>query len=149
MSRTEPCGDESGPTPAFDEIISIVAPVLRGSFDGPVDTPEPRLVPLRLERSGGQTQPGYWIEVDASGRGMITVAGGRPQQRELEFQQRDTLRLLIARIIEKPVVPCTPSGHYQLRVEKQPAVIGPECGFPERQREFHAVTVLLEEAFNA
>jgi hypothetical protein len=149
MSRTEPCGDESGPTPAFDEIISIVAPALRGSFDGPVDTPEPCLVALRLERSGGQTQPGYWIEVDAAGRGMITVAGGRPQQRELQFQQRDTLRLLIARIIEKPVVPCTPSGHYQLRVEKQPAVIGPECGFPERQREFHAVTVLLEEAFNA
>lgn len=33
MSRTEPCGDESGPTPAFDEIIGIVAPALRGSFE--------------------------------------------------------------------------------------------------------------------
>lgn len=80
---------------------------------------------------------------------MITVAGGRPKQRELTVRERDALRLLIARIIEKPVVPCTSSGHYRLRVEKQPAVIAPECGFPERQPEFYAVTVLLEEAFNA
>lgn len=79
---------------------------------------------------------------------MITVASGRPKQRELTVQQRDTLRLLIARIVEKPVVPCTSSDPYHLRIENQPPVIGPECGFPERQPEFHAVTVLLEEAFN-
>jgi hypothetical protein len=46
------------------------------------------------------------------------------------------------------VVPCTSSDHYHLRIENQPPVIGPECGFPERQPEFHAVAMLLEDAFN-
>ena len=148
MSRTEPCGEETGSTPAFDEIISIVAPALRGTFDGPVNTPEPALVSVRLERSGLQDQPGYTMMIDATGRGTMTPSSGGSTQRELTVQQRDTLRLLIGRISEKPVVPCTSTGYYRLQAEMQPAISGPDCAFPERQPEFHALTVLLEDAFN-
>ena len=75
MSRSDPCQEESEPTPAFDEIVSLVAPALRGNFDGPVDSTEPRLFPLRLERIQAHDQPAYTITVDAAGRAMITVSG--------------------------------------------------------------------------
>jgi hypothetical protein len=146
MSRTEPCGDESQSTPAFDEIVSIVAPALRGNFDGPVDTAEPRLLPLRLERIERPDQRGYTIKVEAAGPAMITETGGRSRKRDLTMQQRDTLRLLLARVIEKPVSPCTSPARYQLDVES--GVSGPDCGFPQRQPEFHALAALLENVFN-
>jgi hypothetical protein len=148
MSRTEPCGEESRPAPAFDEIVSIVAPATRGNFDGPVESAEPRLFPVRLERIELQDQAGYVIKVGAAGRGTITGAGGGSKQRDLSVQQRDTLRLLIARVIEEPIVPCTTTAHYRLHIDTEPAISGPDCGFQERQPEFGALTVLLEDAFD-
>jgi hypothetical protein len=75
----------------------------------------------------------------------------------LSIQQRDTVRLLLARLVETPVVSCTSSVHYQLQIDKGPKIpgpkspgpeiSGPDCGFPQRQPEFHALTVLLENAF--
>jgi hypothetical protein len=147
MSRTEPCGKESQPTPAFDEIVSIVAPAMQGNFDGPVETAEPRLLPMRLERLQVQDQPAYTIRIDAAGRAMITIAGRRSELHDLSIQQRDTVRMLLARVIEKAVVPCTLTAHYQLYVDTEPAVSGPDCAFPQRQPEFRALTVLLETAF--
>lgn len=148
MSQTEPCGVESQPTPAFDEIVSIVAPAMTGNFDGPVETAEPPLFPVRLERMEHQNQAAHVIKVDAAGRGTIRLAGGGSKQRDLSVQQRDTLRLLIARISEEPVVPCTSTVHYRLDVATEPAISGPDCGFRERQPEFGALTVLLEDAFD-
>lgn len=148
ISRTEPCGQEPRPAPAFDEILSIVAPAMRGDFDGPVETAEPRLFPVRLERMKLQNHAGYMIKVDAAGRGTITGAGGGSKQRDLSVQQRDTLRLLVARIVEEPVVPCTSTVYYRLHIETEPAISGPDCGFRERQPEFRALTVLLEDAFD-
>jgi hypothetical protein len=147
MTRTEPCGEKSGPTPAFDEILSIVAPAMQGNFDRPVDTTEPRLLPMRLERLQVQDQPAYTIRIDAAGRAMITIAGRRSELHDLSIQQRDTVRMLLARVIEKAVVPCTLTAHYQLYVDTEPAVSGPDCAFPQRQPEFRALTVLLETAF--
>jgi hypothetical protein len=147
MTRTVPCGEKSGPTPAFDEILSIVAPAMQGNFDRPVDTTESRLLPMRLERLQVQNQPAYTIRTDAAGRAMITIAGRASELHELSIQQRDTVRLLQARVIDEPVVPCTPTAYYQLHVESEPTVSGPDCGFPQRQPEFRALTVLLETAF--
>jgi hypothetical protein len=144
MSRTEPCVEKSEPTPAFDEILSIVAPAMQGNFDGPIDTTEPRLLPMRLERLQIQDQPAYTIRIDAAGRAMITIAGRASELHELSIQQRDTVRLLQARVIDEPVLPCTSTAYYQLHVESEPAVSGPDCG---RQPEFRALTVLLETAF--
>ena len=147
MSRTEPCGEKSEPTPAFDEILGIVAPAMQGSFDGTVDSADPRLLPMRLERSPVQDQPTYAIRIDAAARAMITIAGRRSGLHELSIQQRDTVRLLQARIIDQPVVPCTSTAYYRLHVYTEPAVSGPDCGFPQRQPEFRALTALLETAF--
>jgi hypothetical protein len=147
MTRTEPCGEKSGPTPAFDEILSIVAPEMQGNFDGPVDTTEPRLLPMRLERLQVQDQPAYTFRIDAAGRAMITIAGRASKLHELSIQQRDTVRLLQGRIIDEPVAPCTSTAYYQLHVESERTVSGPDCGFPQRQPEFRALTVLLETAF--
>jgi hypothetical protein len=148
MSRAEPCDEESRPAPAFDEIVSIVAPAMRGTFDGPVETTEPRLFPVRLERMELQNQAAYMIKVDAAGRGTITLAGGGSKERDLSVQQRDTLRLLIARVIEEPLVPCTTTAHYRLHIDIKPAISAPDCGFRERQPEFRELTVLLEDAFD-
>lgn len=147
MSRSEPCGDKSEPTPAFDEILSIVDPAMHGNFDGPVDTAEPRLLPMRLERLQAQEQPAYTIRIDTAGRAMITIAGLASELHELSIQQRDTVRLLQARLIDEPVVPCTSTAHFQLHVDTEPAVAGRDCGFLQRQPEFRALTVLLETAF--
>jgi hypothetical protein len=152
MSRTGPCGTEATPTPAFDEIVSILSPVMHGNFEGPVDTTEPRLLPMRLERLQLQDQPAYAITIDAAGRAMITIAGRTSESHNLSIQQRDTVRLLLARLIETPVVPCTSTAHYQLHIESAPnnsgpKMSGPDCGFPQRQPEFRALTVLLENAF--
>ena len=121
---------------------------MRGTFDGPAQTPEPPLVPVRLERGGLQDHPDYTMMIDAAGRGTMTPASGGSTQRDLSVEQRDTLRLLIARIGEKPVVPCTSTTYYRLQADMQPAISGPDCAFPERQPEFHALTGLLEDAFN-
>jgi hypothetical protein len=148
VRRMEACGKESRPAPAFDEIVSIVAPAMRGDLDGAVDTTEPRLISGRLERIEPQQQAAYMMKVDTAGRGTITLAGGDLKQRDLSVQQRDTLRLLIARIIEQPVAPCTSTAHYRLHIETEPAISGPDCGFPERQPEFAALAVLLENVFD-
>jgi hypothetical protein len=148
ITRSDPCREKSEPTPAFDEILSIVALALQGHFDGPVDTAEPRLFPLRLERIQHQDQPAYVITIDAAARAKIMISGRTSEWHALSVQQRDTVRLLVARVIEKPVEPCTSQpASYQLQVEKEPAVAGPDCGFPQRQPEFRALTVLLENAF--
>jgi hypothetical protein len=147
ISRTEPCGAESEPTPAFDEILSIVAPAMSGNFDRPVDITEPRRFPMRLERLQVRDQPAYTIKIDGAGRAMITISGRESELHSLSVQQRDTIRLLIARITEMPVTPCTSKAYYRLRVDKEPAVSGPDCGFPERRPEFRALTGLLETAF--
>ena len=147
MSRTEPCGEKSEPTPAFDEVLSILGPAMQGNFDGPVDTAEPRLLPMRLERLQVQDQLAYTIRIDGRGRAMITIGGRKSELHELSIQQRDTIRLLQARIIDEPVVPCTSDAHYRLHVDSEPAVSGPDCGFPQRPPEFSAMTVLLESAF--
>jgi len=148
MSRSDPCREKSEPTPAFDEIISIVAPALQGQFDRPVDAAEPRLSALRLERVQLQDRPAYLIKIDNRGRAMIMLSGHSSKWHSLSVQQRDTVRLLVARVIEKPVAPCTSQQlSYRLRVEKEPAVEGPDCGFPQRQPEFGALTALLENAF--
>ena len=102
---------------------------------------------MRLERLHAQDQPADRIKIDFTGRAMITIAGHKSELHDLSIQQRDTVRLLLARIIETPVVPCTSTAHYRLRIQSQPAVSGPECAFPQRQPEFHALTVLLENAF--
>jgi hypothetical protein len=148
MSGTEPCGEEPRPAPTFEEIVSIVAPAMRGDFDGAVETTEPRLHPIRLERMQLENQAGYMIKLDAAGRGTITRTGGESKQRELSVQQRDTLRLLMARIIEEPVVPCTSTVHYRLDIATEPAISGPDCGFRERQPEFRALIAMLEAAFD-
>jgi hypothetical protein len=147
MSRTDPCGETSEPTPAFDEILGIVAPAMQGNFDGPVDSPEPGLLPMRLERLQVQDQPAYTIKIDAAARAMITISGRNSELHELSTQQRDTVRMLLARLIEKPVVPCTSTAYYRLHVDTEPAVSGPDCAFPEQQPEFRALTMLLETAF--
>jgi hypothetical protein len=120
---------------------------MRGNFDGSVDSAEPRLLPMRLQRLQLQDQPAYTIKVDASARAMITIAGRQSELHELTIQQRDTVRLLLARVIEKPVVPCTTTANYWLHVDKELPISGPNCGFPQRQFEFRALTVLLETAF--
>jgi hypothetical protein len=162
MSRTDPCGTQAAPAPAFEEIISIVAPAMQGNFDGPVNTTEPRLLPMRLVRLLVQDQLPYTIKIDAAGRAMITIAGRKPEVHDLSIQQRDTVRLLLARLVETPVVSCTSPVHYQLQIDTWPnipgpnipgpnipgpEISGPDCGFPQRQPEFHALTVLLENAF--
>ncbi|HVD55128.1 MAG TPA: hypothetical protein VNC13_13235 [Propionibacteriaceae bacterium] len=162
MNRTDPCGTQAAPAPAFEEIISIVAPAMQGNFDGPVNTTEPRLLPMRLVRLLVQDQPPYTIKIDAAGRAMITIAGRTPEVHDLSIQQRDTVRLLLARLVETPVVSCTSPVHYQLQIDTGPnipgpnipgpkspgpEISGPDCGFPQRQPEFHALTVLLENAF--
>jgi hypothetical protein len=147
MSRTEPCGETSEPTPAFDEVLGIVAPMMQGNFDGPVDWAEPRLLPMRLERLQVQAHPAYTIKVDATAQAMITISGRKSELHELSIQQRDTVRMLLARLIEKPAVPCTSRPYYSLHVDTEPAVSGPDCAFPQQQPEFHGLTVLLETAF--
>jgi hypothetical protein len=147
LSRTGPCGGETAPTPAFDEIVSILSPAMQGSFDGPVDTTEPRLLPMRLERLQLQDQPAYTITINAGGHAMITIAGRTSEFHDLSIEQRDTVRLLLARLIETPVVPCTSKAHYQLHIDSEPKTSGPDCSFPQRQPEFRALTMLLENAF--
>jgi hypothetical protein len=152
MSRTDPCGTQAAPAPAFEEIIGIVAPAMQGNFDGPVNTTEPRLLPMKLERLPVQDQPAYTIKIDAAGRAMITIAGRTSEVHDLSIQQRDTVRLLVARLVETSVVSCTSPVHYQLQIDTGPnmpgpKISGPDCGFPQRQPEFHALTVLLENAF--
>jgi hypothetical protein len=61
-----------------------------------------------------------------------------------------TVRLLLARLIETAVVPCTSTAHYQLQIDTNnsgPKIAGSDCGFPQRQPEFRALTALLENAF--
>jgi hypothetical protein len=120
------------------------------------------LLPMRLLRLLVQDQPPYTIKIDAAGRAMITIAGRTPEVHDLSIQQRDTVRLLLARLVETPVVSCTSPVHYQLQIDTGPnipgpnipgpkspgpEISGPDCGFPQRQPEFHALTVLLENAF--
>jgi hypothetical protein len=147
MSRSDPCREKSEPTPAFDEITGILAPALRGNFDGPADTAEPRLFPMSLQRIQLQDRPAYTIKIDAAGRAMIMISGRTSEWHSLSVQQRDTVRLLVARVIEKPVSPCTGQAYYRLEVDTEPAVEGSDCGFPQRQLEFRALTTLLEDAF--
>jgi len=152
MSRTDPCATKTSPTPAFDQIVSIVAPAMQGNFDGPVETTEPQLPALRLERLPLSDQPGYTITIDTAAQGMITMAGRKSELHDLSIQQRDTVRLLLARLVETPVVPCTSTVRYRLQIAPEPPgsgakISGPDCGFPQRQPEFRALTTLLEDAF--
>ena len=81
---------------------------------------------------------------------MITIARRTSEFHDLSIQQRDTVRLLLARLTETPVVPCTSTAHYQLQIDTNnsgPKIAAPDCGFPQRQPEFRALTALLENAF--
>ena len=121
---------------AFDEITGILAPGAAGNFDGPADTAQPRLFPMSLQRIQLQDRPAYVIKIDAAGRAKIMISGRTSEWHSLSVQQRDTVRLLVARVIEKPVAPCTSQAYYRLQVDKKPAAEGPDCGFPDGSSSF-------------
>ena len=148
MSRSDPCREKSEPTPAFDEITGILAPALRGNFDGPADTAEPRLFPMSLQRIQLQDRPAYTIKIDAAGRAKIMISGRTSEWHSLSVQQRDTVRLLVARVIEEACFPLYVAGLLpacrSTRSRRSRDLI---AGFRERQLEFRALTALLENAF--
>ena len=102
---------------------------------------------MQLERIQHQDQPAYLITIDAAARGKIIISGRTSEWHQLSVQQRDTVRLLVARLIEEPIAPCSTEAQYRLHVDKQPVVDGSDCGFPERQPEFYALTALVENGF--
>ncbi len=148
MSRTGPCppGNDR-PTPAFDEIVSIVSAPLHGMFDRPVPTGPPALVPVRLEAKEAAGEPGHVITVDARGRGQLTRTGAPPVRRTLPDDAQDTLRLLLARLAAAPVADCADPGRRRAIVGGRDPVTVTECGYFGNQPEFWAVVRLLEQHF--
>jgi hypothetical protein len=114
ISRTEPCGAASEPTPAFDEIVSSVAPAMSGNFDRPVDTTKPRLFPVRLERLQVQDQPAYTIKIDGAGRGMITISGRKSELHSCRSSSAtpfgcslpESLRCRLSPVGRRPITGC-------------------------------------------
>jgi hypothetical protein len=148
MSRTGPCPSGSDrPTPAFDEILSIVSAPLRGAYARPVPAGPPALVAVRLEAREATAEPGYVITVDARGRGTMTRAGAPPVRRTLPGEAQDTLRLLLARLATAPVVDCAEPGRRRAIIGGRNAVTVIECGYFGGQPEFRAMVVLLEQHF--
>jgi hypothetical protein len=148
MSVEEPCGSASQPaTPAFDEILELTGPAQQGQFTEPVGVDEPRLVGVRLERSAATDQTGYVITITPDGIGTLAIAAVPQRQQELTTAERDTLRLLLARLAEQPVTACTTEPRYRLEISGAPGSSGADCGYRERYREFAATIAVLETAF--
>ena len=145
MSRTGPCstGDDR-PTPAFDEIVSIVSAPLQGKFDRPVPAGPPALVPVRLVAKEAAGEPGYLITVDDRGRGILTPVDAPPVRRTLPDDEQDTLRLLLARLAAAPVVDCADPGRRRVIVGGRDPATVTECGYFGNQPEFWAVVRVLE-----
>jgi hypothetical protein len=143
ISQTGPCPTDAAPTPAFDEIMSILAAPLRGEFDRPVPSGDPILVPARLEARAAADQPAYLITVDARGRAVKTRSGAAPARRTLEAADRDTLRLLLDRLQSAPSVDCANPGRHRAVISGKRTVTVTECDF-YTQPELRAVVSLLE-----
>jgi hypothetical protein len=144
ISQTGPCPTGVAPTPAFDEILKILSPPLRGEFDHPVSAGEPRLVPIRLEAQAESGQPAHVITVDSRGRAVKTTAGTEPVRRTLDAGQQDTLRLLLDRLQSKPPVDCAKPGRYRAVIGGKTTVTIAECQYFYTQPELRAVVNLLE-----
>jgi hypothetical protein len=142
ISQTGPCPTDTAPTPAFDEILSILSAPLRGEYDRPVPGGEPRLVPIRLEAQADGGKPAHVITVDAHGRAVKTMPGSTPVHRTLEVGEQDTLRLLLDRLQSAPSVDCTKPGRYRAIINGKISVT--ECQYFYAQPELRAVVNLLE-----
>ena len=149
LSVAEPCGSDAGPpTPAFDEIVTLTAAALRGEFDGPVDSREPKLRALELERAAYGDHVAFTITVDPDGRSTLSYAGHVRRRLTLDAADRDTLRLLVARLVEVPTQPCTMKSYSRLTITGVPASSGRDCSFDSRFREYGAVAHLLQRALS-
>ena len=148
MSRTGPCpsGNDRS-TPAYDEIVSIASAPLRGAYDRPVPTGPPELVPVRLAAAEAAGEPGYVINVDARGRGTLILEGAPPVRRTLPDGERDTLRLLLARLMAAPAVDCADPGRRRAIIGGRDPVTVIECQSYGSQPEFRAASALLERQF--
>jgi hypothetical protein len=144
ISQTGPCPTGAAPTPAFDEILRILSPPLRGEFDHPVAAGEPKLVPIRLEAQAEAGQPAHVITVDSHGRAVKTMPGAEPVRRTLDTGQQDTLRLLLDRLQTKPPVGCAKPGRYRAVIGGKTTVTIAECQYFYTQPELRAVVNLLE-----
>jgi hypothetical protein len=142
ISQTGPCPTDTAPTPAFDEILSILSAPLRGEFDRPVPGGEPKLVPIRLEAQADAGKPAHVITVDARGRAVKTTPGATPVRRTLETSEQDTLRLLLDRLQSGGPVECAKPGRYRAVIARTITVT--ECQYFYAQPELRAVVNLLE-----
>jgi hypothetical protein len=142
VSQTGPCPTDTAPTPAFDEILSILSAPLRGEFDRPVPGGEPKLVPIRLEAQADAGKPAHVITVDARGRAVKTTPGATPVRRTLETSEQHTLRLLLDRLRSGPPVECAKPGRYRAVIAGTITVT--ECKYFYAQPELRAVVNLLE-----
>jgi hypothetical protein len=142
ISQTGPCPTDTAPTPAYDEILSILSAPLRGEFDRLVPGGEPKLVPIRLEAQADAGKAAHVITVDARGRAVKTTPGATPVRRTLETSEQDTLRLLLDRLRSGPPVECAKPGRYRAVIAGAFTVT--ECQYFYAQPELRAVVNLLE-----
>ena len=110
-------------------------------------TGPPELVPVRLEAAAAAGKPGYVINVDARGRGSLSLKGAPPVRRTLPDDAQDTLRLLLARLMAAPAVDCADPGRRRAIIGGRDPVTVIECRSYGVQPEFRAATALLERQF--
>jgi hypothetical protein len=148
MTRTGSChGVTPAPSPAFDEIVRLLTPALRGRFDGPVTGDQPHLVPVRVVgRPLGRQQESIFA-VDAEGRVRRTTPGQPDDVRQLTADDRDVLRLLLERLQGGRIEPCAGSSRYHVTISGRTEVSAPDCGFADHQAEVRAVVGLIENRF--
>ncbi len=146
LSRSGPCGaKERPPTPAFTEILSLVASARKGRFAAPLGDTAPPLVPVELRRLGGAGRLGYRIDVAADGGGSITIKDPPAHSGRLTVGQQDVLRLLLPILDAAAVTACSSTESYQIRIDD--SAPRADCSWRRSQPEVRAVVTVLEAAF--
>ncbi len=148
VSRTEPCGStRGGDTPAYEQVLQILDPAWHGEFAAPLGGGPPSAVPLELRRPARGDVGGYRVRIDAGGRAALRLDGSAERRRTLDTADQDTLRVVAARIVERPAQPCDRDPAYLLRIGGPRPVSGGDCAFTDRSREVRALITVVEDAF--
>jgi hypothetical protein len=142
------CSGDDAATPATDEIIGLLADEVGGTFAAGVPAGPPDLVPVILERHATQYYPAATFRSTATGEVTMQPAQGAHQKRQLDAADRDTLRLLLDRQVDRPVNSCQHPGPYRLLIGGARAVTVTYCLGEDSPRELLATIAVLENPFD-
>ena len=137
-------------TPAFDELLTVVAGARRGVFDEPLGPGDALASSVRVTQPGASGREPFTIDVDQDGTATLRRAGAAPERVDLDGDQREGVGFVADGLLGVTPTACAQPSSPTIEVVGRDGrrVGGSACGFGARRVDAYAVLEELSRLFD-